>query len=221
MPNCSNRVRTDMVRIGPSNLLRGESGLFARENISEGTVVASFGAVRALRKGEVGTRTRLGYSFIVRETGGRTLEITPRQGITQSYLAHTVNHTCHRDFENCKFLHTGVVVTGPFINFLLHNHFITEKILKKKSGDVNDEANFSLFILLHKRAKPILPPWARELKTLTLRPSLNPLLPPYPHPHLRARTQTFTPPPSKSLYSRAKKHGARIEQKISLQHATL
>ena len=108
MPDCSNRVRTDMVRIGPSNLLRGESGLFARENISEGTVVASFGAVRALRKGEVGTRTRLRYSFIVRETGGRTLEITPRQGITQSYLAHAVNHTCHRDFENCKFLHTGV-----------------------------------------------------------------------------------------------------------------
>ena len=28
----------------------------------------------------------------------------------------------------------------------------------------NDEANFSLFILLHKRAKPILPPWAHELK---------------------------------------------------------
>ena len=49
-------------------------------HISEGTVVASFGAVRALRKGEVGTRTRLGYSFMVRETGGRTLEITPRQG---------------------------------------------------------------------------------------------------------------------------------------------
>jgi hypothetical protein len=40
----------------------------------------------------------------------------------------------------------SVVVTGPFIIFLLHNHFITEKILKKKSGDVNDEANFSLFM---------------------------------------------------------------------------
>ena len=50
-----------------------------------------------------------------------------------------------------------VVKTGPFISFLLHNHFITEIFLKKKSGDVNDEANFSLFILLHKRAKPILP----------------------------------------------------------------
>ncbi len=24
------------------------------------------------------------------------------------YLTHAVNHTCHRDFENCKFLHTGV-----------------------------------------------------------------------------------------------------------------
>ncbi len=46
------------------------------------------------------------------------------------------------------------MVTGPFINFLLHNHFITENFFKKKSGDVNDEANFSLFILLHKRAKP-------------------------------------------------------------------
>ena len=57
MPDCVNRVRTDMVRIGPSNLLRGQSGLFARENIIEGTVVGSFGAVRALRKGEVGTRT--------------------------------------------------------------------------------------------------------------------------------------------------------------------
>jgi hypothetical protein len=70
-----------MVRIGPSNLLRGQSGLFARENIIEGTVVASFGAVRAMRKGEVGTRTppRVGYSFFIRETGGRTLEITPRQ----------------------------------------------------------------------------------------------------------------------------------------------
>ena len=47
-----------------------------------------------------------------------------------------------------------VVVTGPFIIFLLHNHFITEKFYKKKSGDVNDEANFSLFILLQERAKP-------------------------------------------------------------------
>ena len=76
MPDCVNRVRTDMVRVGPSNLLRGESGLFARETIIEGTVVACFGAVRELRKGKVGTRTRIGYSFvreIVRETGGRTL----------------------------------------------------------------------------------------------------------------------------------------------------
>ncbi len=34
-----------------------------------------------------------------------------------------------------------------------------KKILKKKSGDVNDEANFSFFILLHKRDKPIHPPY--------------------------------------------------------------
>ncbi len=48
---------------------------------------------------------------------------------------------------------------GPFFKNFLHNHFITEKKFKKKSGDVNDEANFSFFILLHKRAKPILPPY--------------------------------------------------------------
>jgi len=102
MPDSENRVRTDMVRIGPSNLLRGESGLFARENISEGTIVASFGAVRALRKGEVGTGTRVGYSFFVRETGGRTFEITPRQGITQEYFAHAANHTCHPDNVNSQ-----------------------------------------------------------------------------------------------------------------------
>jgi len=62
--------------------------------------VVSFGAVRALRKGEVGTRTRVGCSFIVPETGNRTLKITPRQGI--------ITHTCHPDFESCKILHTGV-----------------------------------------------------------------------------------------------------------------
>jgi hypothetical protein len=39
MPDCVNRVRTHMVRVGPSNLLRGESGLFARETIIAGTVV--------------------------------------------------------------------------------------------------------------------------------------------------------------------------------------
>ena len=32
------------------------------------------------------------------------------------------------------------------------------KIIIFFSGDVNDEANFSFFILLHKRAKPMLPP---------------------------------------------------------------
>jgi hypothetical protein len=52
-----------------------------------------------------------------------------------------------------------VVVTGLFSLFLLRKHFITEKNLKKKSGEANDEANFSFFILLHKRAKPAIPPY--------------------------------------------------------------
>jgi hypothetical protein len=97
-----------MVRVGPSNLLRGESGLCIRETIIEGTVVACFGAVREFCKEEVGTRTRIGYSFIVRETRGRTLEITPRQDITEKCLAHAINHTCHPDFENCKFVYPGI-----------------------------------------------------------------------------------------------------------------
>jgi hypothetical protein len=37
------------------------------------------------------------------------------------------------------------VISGPFFKNLLHNHFITEIFFKKKSGDVNDEANFSFF----------------------------------------------------------------------------
>jgi len=69
-----------------------------------------------------------------------------------------------------------VVESAAFSLFLLRKHFITEKILKKKSGDVNDEANFSFFILNHKRA--------------------NPILPPYLLPHLRARTQTLYRPPT-------------------------
>ncbi len=73
---------------------------------------------------------------------------------------------------------TTVVVTGPFINFLLHNHFITENFLKKKSGDVNDEANFSLFILLHKRAKPILPPPRANSNPYPHPPPTHPPIPP-------------------------------------------
>jgi hypothetical protein len=69
------------------------------------TGVLCFGAVR---EGEVGTRTRIGYSFIVREPGGRMLEITPCQGITENCLAHAINHTCQPDFENCKFVYAGI-----------------------------------------------------------------------------------------------------------------
>ena len=39
---------------------------------------------------------------------GRTLAITPRQGVTEGCVAHAINHTCHTDFENCKFVHSGI-----------------------------------------------------------------------------------------------------------------
>ena len=38
---------------------------------SVGTVVAGFGAVKQLREGEEARRTRLGYSFIVKEREGK------------------------------------------------------------------------------------------------------------------------------------------------------
>jgi len=41
---------------------------------------------------------------------------------------HTHTHTHTHIFY---YTHTQVVISGPFINFLLHNHFITKKSLKK------------------------------------------------------------------------------------------
>jgi hypothetical protein len=77
-----NSVRTNLVRVATSNLIPGESGLFAYEDIEEGTVVAGFGAMRRLREGEEGARTRLGYSFKVKEREGKSLTITPNRGLT-------------------------------------------------------------------------------------------------------------------------------------------
>jgi hypothetical protein len=34
--------------------------------------------------------------------------ITPRQGVTEGCVVHAINHTCHTDFENCKFVHSGI-----------------------------------------------------------------------------------------------------------------
>ena len=84
------------------------AGLHLREDIEEGTVVACFGAVRELREGDQGTRTRLAYSFVVKERDGRVLAITPCQGITEGCMAHAINHTCDPGFANCKFIHTGI-----------------------------------------------------------------------------------------------------------------
>ena len=74
----------------------------------------------------------------------------------------------------------------PVYNFFASQslHFITEIFLKKKFGDVNYEANFRFFILLHKRAKPIHPP------DLTSARELKPCTPPLPSPsaYLSAHT---------------------------------
>ncbi len=79
-----NSVRTNLVRVAPSKIIPGESGLFSCEDIiEEGTVVAGFGTVRQLREGEEGTRTRLGYNFIVKEREGKSLTITPKHDVTE------------------------------------------------------------------------------------------------------------------------------------------
>jgi hypothetical protein len=57
LPECMNRVRTNLVRVAPSKLIQGEAGLFACKDIEEGTVVTCFGVVRQLREGEEGART--------------------------------------------------------------------------------------------------------------------------------------------------------------------
>jgi hypothetical protein len=92
-------------------------------------------------------------------------------------------------------------VYKKFASQSLHNR----NIFLKKSGDVNDEANFSFFILLHKSAKPILPllpspspPRANSnlysplTFSLTSARELKPYTPPLPSPSAHLSAHTFT-----------------------------
>jgi len=85
----------------------GQHGGCPEESV--GTVVAGFGAVKQLREGEEARRTRLGYSFIVKEREGKALTITPKHGVTEGCMAHAINHTCHPGFVNCRFVQAGIV----------------------------------------------------------------------------------------------------------------
>ena len=68
--------------------------------------------------------------------------------VETSDAVSTHTHT-HTQIRVCVCERVRVVISRAFIFFLLHNNFITKKI-KKKSGDVNYEANFLFFFLLHK-----------------------------------------------------------------------
>jgi hypothetical protein len=68
----------------------------------------------------------------------------------------------------------GVVISGPFFKILLHNHFITEMFLKKIRR-CKLRSKFSLFVLLHKRAKPAPPPCPRAHSARELKPYTPPL----------------------------------------------
>ena len=74
-----------------------------------GDTAAGHESERARERETLGTPTPevAGYSFVV--TGGKKLEITPRQGITEKCVAHAINHTCHPGFVNCRFVHAGIV----------------------------------------------------------------------------------------------------------------
>jgi hypothetical protein len=50
------------------------------------------------------------------------------------------------------------VISGPFFNFLLHNHFINKKKYLSFPGEVKDSVIFLFLFLLHKLHKPILAP---------------------------------------------------------------
>ena len=70
-----------------------------------GDTAAGHESERARERETLGTPTPevAGYSFVV--TGGKKLEITPRQGITEKCVAHAINHTFQSDFEmqsRCK-----------------------------------------------------------------------------------------------------------------------
>jgi hypothetical protein len=71
-------------------------------------------------------------------------------------------------------------------------HFITENFKNKKSGEAKDSAFFPFFILLHKRAKPIL--------TLTLRPPIRPPIHPKARGFIKPLVLTFKTCKDFSLY---------------------
>jgi hypothetical protein len=68
----------------------------------------------------------------------------------------------HKDIGDARVCESSIY--QPLFKKIASQSHHKYKIIIFFSGDVNDEANFSFFILLHKRAKPIHPP----LKTSSL-----------------------------------------------------
>jgi hypothetical protein len=76
-------------------------------------------------------------------------------------MSSTYNHLRQKRGENKSGLGTLIREEVSSIVCTVQSFFASQTLhdrlfFKKKTGDVNDEANFSFFILLHKRAKPIL-----------------------------------------------------------------
>ena len=93
----------------------------------------------------------------------------------------------------------AVVISRAFIFLLLHNHIInkTKKIFLRRC---KLRSKFSLFFLLHKRAKPLLPPYLLPHSPRELKPYTPPLSSRSPTRANSARTQTLYSPLTFSLY---------------------
>ncbi len=136
---------------------------------------------------------------ILHNRGPGRRPVTGSASLSLGVITRQVGRVVIRD-RGEKEREREVVSNGPFKFFFffllaLRKHKKTEINCKKKSGDVNDEVNFPFFILLHKRAKPILPP-------LPPRTNSNPIPPPSP--------SAPSPPRALSLWLNRVKESERL-----------
>ena len=79
------------------------------------------------------------------------------------------------------------MITGPYINLLLHNHFITHKFKKQNPAEQKTAQFLPFFFWLQKRAKPAPPPY------------LLPLIAQHPLANCRLYYSQVTVDPQKSI----------------------
>lgn len=113
-PECSNALKTDIVRTVPAAWAgKGQRGLAVTSTVPEGTFVASFGDLVPVDTAPDAT-TPLPFILHVRSgvRSGRggfwsrtTTAMVPRvDAILHGHVAGLINHTCCRDDVNCRYV---------------------------------------------------------------------------------------------------------------------